>query len=228
VEEAAFSVAQARRVLEAGLAHGLRPKLHVDQLGAGGGAELAAELGAASADHLDRVTDAGIAALAAAGVPAVLLPGAVFTLGLPTYAPARRLLDAGVPVALSTDFNPGTCYCENVFLMGTIASNFMRMTVTEVLKGLTLNGARALGMEDTWAAWRWASAPICSCSTPPATSPSLPLGINRWRRSSRTALWSWNEARGAMKLVECVPNISEGATGTRWSVSSMRCAAPRG
>jgi imidazolonepropionase len=148
VEEDAFTLAQARRVLEAGLEHGLRPKLHADQLSAGGGAELAAEVGAVSADHLDHVSDEGIAALAAAGVTAVLLPGAVFFLGLHHYAPARRLLEAGVRVALSTDFNPGTCYTENVFLMGTIASTCMKMTAAEVLLALTINAAHAVGLAE--------------------------------------------------------------------------------
>ena len=147
VEEGAFTLAQARRVLEAGLDHGLRPKLHADQLSASGGAELAAEVGAVSADHLDHVSEQGIAALAAAGVTAVLLPGAVFFLGLPDYAPARRLLEAGVRVAISTDFNPGTCYTENVFLMGTIASTHLKMTAAEVLLALTVNAASALGLE---------------------------------------------------------------------------------
>jgi len=148
VEEGAFTLAQARRVLEAGLEHGLRPKLHADQLSPGGGAELAAEVGAVSADHLDHVSDHGIAALAAAGVTAVLLPGAVFFLGLHDYAPARRLLEAGVRVALSTDFNPGTCYTENVFLMGTIASAHMKMTAAEVLLALTINAAHAVGLAE--------------------------------------------------------------------------------
>lgn len=148
VEEGAFTLPQARRVLEAGIEHGLRPKLHADQLSAGGGAELAAEVGAVSADHLDHVSDQGIAALAAAGVTAVLLPGAVFSLGLHEYAPARRLLEAGVRVALSTDFNPGTCYTENVFLMGTIASTYMKMTAPEVLLALTINAAHALGLAE--------------------------------------------------------------------------------
>jgi imidazolonepropionase len=147
VEEGAFSLAQARVVLEAGVAHGLRPKLHVEQLSAGGGAELAAELGAVSADHLDHVSDAGIAALAGAGVTAVLLPGAVFFLGLSEYAPARRLIEGGVRVALSTDFNPGTCYTENVFLVGTIASTHMKMRAAEVILALTRNAAHAVGLE---------------------------------------------------------------------------------
>jgi len=146
VEEGAFDLEQARRVLQAGVAHGLGSKLHVDQLSPGGGAELAAELGAVSADHLDHVSDAGIAALAAAGITAVLLPGAVFFLGLHEYAPARRLIEAGVRVALSTDFNPGTCYTENVFLMGTIASTQMKMNAAEVILALTLNAAHAVGL----------------------------------------------------------------------------------
>ncbi len=151
LEEGAFTLPQARRVLEAGLAHGLRPKLHADQLSGGGGGRGRAAAGPAppaSADHLDHVSDAGIAALAAAGVTAVLLPGAVFFLGLSAYAPARRLIEAGVRVALSTDLNPGTCYTENVFLMGTIASTHMKMTAAEVVRALTLNAAHAVGLAD--------------------------------------------------------------------------------
>jgi imidazolonepropionase len=147
-ETVAFSPAQSRRVLEAGLAHGLRPKIHADQLSDGGGALLAAELGAVSAEHLDHVSPKGAAALADAGVTAVLLPGAVFFLGSTAYAPARGLMEEGVTVALSTDLNPGTCYSENPFLMGTIASCYMGMTAEEVLLGLTRNAARALGMEN--------------------------------------------------------------------------------
>lgn len=146
-EQGAFTLEQCRRVLEAGRAHGLRPKLHADQLTNGGGAELAAGVGAVSADHLDRVSPAGIAAMAAAGVTAVLLPGAVFFLGLHDFSPARDMVAAGVRVALSTDFNPGTCYTENVFLMGTIASAYQHLEVREVLLGLTYNAACALGLQ---------------------------------------------------------------------------------
>lgn len=148
VEDGAFNLAQARRVLEAGLAHGMRPKLHADQLSAGGGAELAAELGAVSADHLDHISDTGIAAMAGAGVTGVLLPGAVFFLGLHDFAPARRMIEGGMRIALSTDFNPGTCFTENVFLMGTLASSYLRMTVDEVIPALTYNAACAIAMED--------------------------------------------------------------------------------
>lgn len=146
-EEGAFSVGQSRRVLQAGLEHGLRPKLHADQFNAAGGAQLAAELGAVSADHLDNVDDAGLAALAAAGVTAVLIPGAVAFLGLTEYAPARRFLAAGVHVALSTDFNPGTCTCRDPFIVATLASSYMKMTAAEVIRGITCEAARALALE---------------------------------------------------------------------------------
>jgi len=146
-EEVAFNLDQSRRVLQAAKAHGLVPKVHADQLSAGGGAQLAAEMQAISAEHLDYIDEAGIAALAEAGVTAVLLPGAVFFLGRTHYAPARALIEAGVPVAISTDFNPGTCYSENSFLMGTIASCYMGLSAAEVIVGLTRRAAGALGME---------------------------------------------------------------------------------
>jgi len=147
-EEGAFSLAQSRRILAAGLEHGLRPKLHAEQFAARGGAALAAELGAVSADHLDAVDAAGIAALAAFGVTAVLLPGAVVFLGLSEFAPARRLLEAGAHVAISTDFNPGTCPCEAPMLIATLASSYLKMTAVEVIRGLTCEAARALALED--------------------------------------------------------------------------------
>lgn len=147
-EEGAFTLEQSRRVLEVGLEHGLRPKLHADQFGDGGGGRLAAELGAVSADHLDHIGDAGIGAMAAAGVTAVLLPGAVAFLGLHHFAPARRLIDGGVHVALSTDFNPGTCHCMSPYLMATLASGYLKMDIAEVLRGYTCEAARALGLED--------------------------------------------------------------------------------
>ncbi len=144
-EEGVFSVDQARRVLTAGLAHGLRPKLHADEFSASGGAELAAELGALSADHLLRARRDGIRALREAGVTATLLPGTAFFLGLP-YAPARAFLDAGVRVALATDFNPGSSYTPNMQLVITLACTQMRMTVEEAIVAATLNGAWALGL----------------------------------------------------------------------------------
>jgi imidazolonepropionase len=152
-EVGAFSVAQCRQILEAGSAHGLLPKLHADQLGYTGGTELAAELGAVSADHLDHVSDAGIAALAAPDggrrVPvAILLPGATFFLGEGGNAPARKLLDAGARVALSTDLNPGSSPTENLWLMATMGCSQLRMSADEVIRAITIEAAAALALED--------------------------------------------------------------------------------
>jgi imidazolonepropionase len=145
VEQSAFSVEEARRILHAGRAAGLAPKLHADQLSAGGGAELAAEVGALSADHLEHVSQAGIAALARAGVVAVSLPIATLYLGQPPM-PARRLIEAGVPVAVATDFNPGSAPSYHLPLALTLACTLQRMTPAEALKGATAVAARALGL----------------------------------------------------------------------------------
>jgi imidazolonepropionase len=145
-DQGGFSVEQSRRVLQAGLEHGLRPRLHADEFAASGGAELAAEVGALSADHLLRARRDGIRALKAAGVTATLLPGTAFFLGLP-YAPARAFLEAGVRVALATDFNPGSCYTPNMQLILTLACTQMRMTVAEAIEAATVGGAHALGLQ---------------------------------------------------------------------------------
>jgi imidazolonepropionase len=152
LEEGAFSLDQCRRVLEAGNEYGLLPKLHADQLTCGGGAELAAELGAVSVDHLDHICDNGIAALAAQEgsrrVPvAVLLPGATLFLGEGGYAPARRLLDAGARVALSTDFNPGSSPSQNLWLMATMGCSQLRMTAEEVVRAITIEAAAAIALD---------------------------------------------------------------------------------
>jgi imidazolonepropionase len=145
-EEGVFSVDQSRRILRAGLEHGLKPKLHADEFSAIGGAELAAEVGALSADHLLRARKSGIAALRDADVTATLLPGTAFFLGLP-YAPARAFLETGVRVALATDFNPGSSYTPNMQLILTLACTQMRMTVEEAIQAATLHGAYALGLQ---------------------------------------------------------------------------------
>ena len=146
VEEGAFSVAEARAVLRAGLAHGMRPKLHADQLSASGGAELAGEMGAASADHLECITPAGMAAMRAAGSVAVSLPIATLYLRQPPL-PARALIDAGIPVAVATDFNPGSAPSFHLPLALTLACTMQRMTPAEALKGATSVAARAIGVE---------------------------------------------------------------------------------
>jgi len=146
VEETAFSIDEARTFLEAGKRHGLRPKLHVDQLHDGGGARLAAEVGAASADHLEYAADDGIRAMAAAGVVAVNLPLATLYLNQQPFR-ARAFIEAGVPVAVATDFNPGSAPSYHLPLALMLACTMSRMTPAEALKGATLYAARALGLE---------------------------------------------------------------------------------
>lgn len=146
-DEGAFTVPQSRRVLEAGRAAGLGLRVHADELARSGGSLLAAELGCASADHLVHATNEEIAALAAAGVAAVLLPGTSYTLGS-GYAPARAFLDAGVTVALATDFNPGTCNCENLQAVVSLACQRDRLTPDEALFAVTRGGAAALRRND--------------------------------------------------------------------------------
>ncbi len=146
-ETGVFSVAESERILTRARSLGLRLKLHADELSPLGGAELAARLGAASADHLLCVTDAGIEALAASDVVATLLPGTAFFLGV-DFAPARRLIDRGAAVALATDCNPGTCPTENLPLVGAMACARMGMLPAEVVNALTLNAAAAVGRAD--------------------------------------------------------------------------------
>lgn len=146
-EQGVFSVEDSELILAAARRHGLGRKVHADEFTPLGGAQLAARLGAVSADHLLKITDSGIAALRESGTVATLLPGTAFFLGLP-YAPARRLIDAGVPIALATDANPGSCMTENLWLIGTIACTQMKMLPAEVVTALTLNAAAALGRSD--------------------------------------------------------------------------------
>ncbi|HEY4643565.1 MAG TPA: imidazolonepropionase, partial [Bacteroidota bacterium] len=138
-----FEVKECERILRAGLEHGLKPKVHADEFTSSAGAELAAGMKAASADHLEHVSDRGIEALARAGTIGTLLPGVSLFLGHP-YAPARKLIDRGVPVALATDFNPGSCMCYVMPLMMTIACTQMGMTPEEVITASTINAAAAL------------------------------------------------------------------------------------
>jgi imidazolonepropionase len=145
-EEGVFSVDQARRILESGARWGLRAKFHADEFVTLGGAELAAEVRALSADHLLRARVEGVAKMKEAGVTATLLPGTAFFLGLP-YAPARRFLESGVRMALASDFNPGTCMGLNLQLVMTMAVSQMKMSPEEALLGVTLHGAWAMGLE---------------------------------------------------------------------------------
>ncbi len=146
VERGAFSVDEARHLFAAAARLGMRAKLHADQLTSSGGAELAAEVGAVSADHLEHVSDAGIAAMARAGVVAVSLPIASLYLRQPPLD-ARKLLDAGVPVAVATDFNPGSAPSYHLPLAMTLACTTQGMAPAEALKGATIVAARAIGEE---------------------------------------------------------------------------------
>jgi imidazolonepropionase len=147
VDDGAFGVEEARTILLAARARGLAPRLHADQLTSCGGAELAAEVGARSADHLEHASEAGIARMAAAGVVAVNLPIAALYLGDPPM-PARRFLSAGVPVAVATDFNPGSAPSYHLPFAMVLACALTRMTPAEALQGATRVAARALGLED--------------------------------------------------------------------------------
>lgn len=147
-EPGVFTLAETRTILEAARRAGLAIKLHADELVSGGGAELAAELRATSADHLAAVSDAGIAALASAGTVATLLPATMLFLGRATQAPARRLIDAGVPVALATDLNPGTSPTTSFSLILTLGVSQLRLSAAEAIVAATVNGAAALGIAD--------------------------------------------------------------------------------
>lgn len=146
-EEGAFTLDESRRILTRAKDLGYSLKIHADQLSASGGSRLAAELGATSADHLDFASDADLDAMREAGVVATLLPGCSFTLRTP-YPTARRFLDHGLHVALATDCNPGTSYCENMQAVIALAMSSMGMSLEEALAAATINGARALGLQD--------------------------------------------------------------------------------
>ena len=146
-EKGVFSISESEEILRKAKNLGFRLKLHADELSPLGGAELAGRLGATSADHLLCITDAGMDALARSGTIATLLPGTAFFLGVP-YAPARKLIERGVTVALASDCNPGTCPTENLPLVGTMACTQMRMLPSEVIRAMTIHAAAALGRAD--------------------------------------------------------------------------------
>ncbi|MCL0058327.1 imidazolonepropionase [Dehalococcoidia bacterium] len=148
-EEGVFTIEESRDILLAGRKYGLRPKLHADELVPFGGAELAAEVGAATADHLLCSSDAGIKAMVARGVMGVLLPGTSFSLMLPHFAPAVKMLEMGLPLALATDFNPGSSPTESLQIIMNLASLKLKMTPEEVMTAVTINGAYAAGRGDS-------------------------------------------------------------------------------
>ena len=147
-ETGVYTVDESREILTAARSAGLKLKLHADELTSSGGAELAAAFNATSADHLAAVSDAGIEALASSDTVATLLPGTMLFLGKTKHAPARRFLESGVPLALATDFNPGTSPTPNLPLVLTLGVSQLRMNASEVIVAATVNGAAALALAD--------------------------------------------------------------------------------
>lgn len=147
VENIAFTYDEGERILDSALTHGLRLKVHADQLSNSGGALLAAAKGAVSADHLEYTERKGVEAMVEKGVVAVFLPGSTFYIGGHKFANAREFIDAGAKFAIATDYNPGTTPSLDLFLMATICMTQMKMTIEEVLKAITLGGALALDLE---------------------------------------------------------------------------------
>ncbi len=146
-DEGYFTVEESERIVAAGAEHGMKARVHADELADVSAASMAARVEAVSADHLLMISDKGIADMKEAGVIATLLPGTAFYLNLP-YAPARRLIEAGLPIALATDCNPGTNMCENMGITLALACMGMRMTIEEAITASTLNGAAALDRSD--------------------------------------------------------------------------------
>ena len=147
-EEHVYNIEQSRDILNHAKKLGFKLRIHADEIEPIGGAELAAEVGAISADHLGAASDDGIQALSKAGVIAILLPGTIFSLGMKSYARARDMIDAGVPVALATDYNPGSCNCDSMQIIITLACLQMKMTVAEAITASTINAAYSLEMGD--------------------------------------------------------------------------------
>ena len=147
-EEKTFDLQESRKILETGKEYGLKPKIHADQLSAGGGAELAAEMDAYSADHLEYVSPAGIEKMAEKGVTAVLLPGSSFFLSMKKFPPVREMIERGVTVALASDLNPGSSMTESLPLIMTMGCTMFRMLPREVIQATTIHAAKSIGREN--------------------------------------------------------------------------------
>ena len=183
-ETGAFTPAESERVLRAGIAAGLRPRVHGNQLGEGEGVRLAVALGAASVDHCTYLSDADVAALAGSDTVATLLPGVEFSTRHP-YPDARRLLDAGVTVALASDCNPGTSFTSSMPLMIALAVREMGMTIAEAVWAATAGGARALERSDVGHLGAGARADLVILDAPTRTHlayrPGVPLVHEAYR-----------------------------------------------
>jgi imidazolonepropionase len=187
-EQGAFGRDEAAAVLAAGMAAGLQPRVHANQLTAGPGVQLAVGVGAASADHCSNLTDADVEALATSPTVATLLPGVEFSTRHP-YPDARRLLDAGATVALATDCNPGSCFTSSMPLCVALAVREMRMTTQEAVWAATAGGARALRRADVGHLGVGARADLVMIDGPShaylAYRPGVPLVAGVWRAGER-------------------------------------------
>ena len=146
-EEGYFSIEQSRKIIEIGKSFGLKPRIHADEFNNFGASTLAGEIGSFSADHLMKIDNNGIKSLKENNVIATLLPGTTFFLNKSAYAPARKLIDSGVTVALATDFNPGSCHIQSMPFIITLAVMNMSMSIEEAFLSATINGAKALGLD---------------------------------------------------------------------------------
>jgi imidazolonepropionase len=189
-ERGAFGADEARAILAAGRAAGLQARVHANQLGPGPGVQLAVEAGAASADHCTYLTGADVDALAAGGTVATLLPGVEFSTRQP-YPDARRLLNAGVTVAIATDCNPGSCFTSSMSLCIALAVREMGLTTQEAVWAATAGGARALRRADVGHLGVGASADLVLLDAPshayPAYRPGVPLAAAVWRAGELVA-----------------------------------------
>src|SRR5690606_37471413 len=187
-ERGAFDADASRTVLRAGVARGLRPRVHANQLGHGPGVRLAVEMGAASADHCTYLTGDDVDALASSDTVATLLPGVEFSTRQP-YPDARRLLDAGATVALATDCNPGSCFTSSMPFCLALAVRDLGMTPAEALWSATAGGARALRREDVGRLSPGARADLAVLDAPSyvhlAYRPGVPLVADVWLRGDR-------------------------------------------
>jgi imidazolonepropionase len=173
-DRGAFTLEEARAILEAGIAHGLIPRIHAEQVAHTGAAAMAASLGATSADHLEQLDQAGVEAMARHGTVAVLLPGAMLYLKDPP-PPVAALRAAGVPMAVSTDFNPGSSPVRDLWSCATLACLRMGLTVDEALLGITRNAARALGRDDLGWIGPGSAADLVLLAPPPGEPAELPV-----------------------------------------------------
>jgi imidazolonepropionase len=192
-DRGAFDVDEARRIVQAGITAGLTPRLHAGQLENLGAARLAVELGAASVDHCNHIDDDDLAALAGSATAAVVLPGADFSTRA-RYADARRLLDAGITVAIATDCNPGTSYTTSMPLCIAIGVRDMRLTPAEALWAATAGGARALRRDDVGVIRTGARADFAVLDAPSyvylAYRPGVPLVVEAWQGGVPVAVFA--------------------------------------